>query len=48
MRIMPSAEFPLQLWSWKPQRRFIAVRERVRESRLCVGRKLIDVPGYTW
>jgi DDE family transposase len=41
-------EFRLQLCSWKTQRRFIAVRERVRESRPSGGRKLIDVPGYTF
>jgi hypothetical protein len=41
-------EFRLQLCSWKTERRFIAVRERVRESRPSVGRKLIDVPGYTF
>lgn len=41
-------EFRLRLCSWNIERRFIAVRERVRESRPSVGRKLIDVPGYTF
>lgn len=41
-------EFRLQLYGWQTERRFIAVRERVRESRPSVGRKLIDVPGYTF
>jgi Transposase DDE domain group 1 len=41
-------EFRLKLWGWQTERRFIAVRERVRESRPSVGRKLIDVPGYTF
>ncbi|MBV8828094.1 MAG: IS1380 family transposase [Acidobacteriaceae bacterium] len=41
-------EFRLQLWGWKAERRFVVVRERVRESRHSVGRKLIDVPGYTF
>jgi hypothetical protein len=41
-------EFRLRLCSWNTERRFIAVRERVRESRHSVGRKLIDVPGYTF
>ncbi|MFZ0591544.1 MAG: IS1380 family transposase [Bryobacteraceae bacterium] len=41
-------EFYLQLWGWKTERRSIAVRECVRESRPSVGRKLIDVPGYTF
>ena len=41
-------EFRLRLWNWATERRFIAVRERVRESRPSVGRKLIEVPGYTF
>ena len=41
-------EFRLRLCSWNTERRFIAIRERVRESRHSVGRKLIDVPGYTF
>jgi hypothetical protein len=41
-------EFRLRLCNWKIERRFVAVRERVRESRHSVGRKLIDVPGYTF
>ena len=41
-------EFRLRLCNWKTERRFVAVRERVRESRPSVGRKLIDVPGYTF
>jgi Transposase DDE domain group 1 len=41
-------EFRLRLWGWKMERRFIVLRERVRESRHSVGRKLLDVPGYTF
>jgi DDE family transposase len=41
-------EFPLRLHNWKATRRFVVVRERVREKRNSVGRKLIDVPGYTF
>jgi hypothetical protein len=41
-------EFRLQLWGWKTERRFVVVRERVREARHSVGRKLIEVPGYTF
>jgi hypothetical protein len=41
-------EFRLSLCTWKTERRFIAVRERVREARHSVGRKLIDIPGYTF
>ena len=41
-------EFQLRLHNWKAARRFVVVRERVREQRNSVGRKLIDVPGYTF
>lgn len=41
-------EFRLQLHGWQAERRFVVIRERERESRDSVGRKLIDVPGYTF
>jgi hypothetical protein len=41
-------EFRLQLHGWKVERRFVAIREQVRDGRDSVGRKLIDVPGYTF
>lgn len=41
-------EFRLTLHGWTTERRFVVIRERVRESRASVGRKLIDVPGYTF
>ena len=41
-------EFQLRLHNWKATRRFVVVRERVGEERNSVGRKLIDVPGYTF
>jgi hypothetical protein len=41
-------EFPLQLHGWKVERRFVVIREQMREGRDSVGRKLIDVPGYTF
>src|SRR3954469_21970862 len=41
-------EFQLRLHNWKAARRFVVVRERIREKRNSVGRKLIDVPGYTF
>jgi DNA-directed RNA polymerase subunit N (RpoN/RPB10) len=41
-------EFQLRLHNWKAARRFVVVRERVREKRNSVGRKLIDVPGFTF
>jgi len=41
-------EFQLKLHGWAKVRRFIVIRERLRESRASVGRKLIHVPGYTF
>lgn len=41
-------EFRAQLLGWSRPRRFVVVRERVREKKEAVGRKLIEVPGYTF
>ncbi len=41
-------EFRLKLYGWSVERRFVVIRERVREDRDNAGRKLIDVPGYTF
>lgn len=41
-------EFRLRLHNWEVERRFVVIRERLREGRDSVGRKLIDVPGYTF
>src|SRR5579863_278806 len=41
-------EFQLRLHGWDRERRFVVIREQVREGRESVGRKLIDVPGYTF
>jgi hypothetical protein len=43
-----AGEFRLKLLGWSVERRFAVIRERVREGRDSVGRKLIDVPGYTF
>ena len=40
-------EFPLRLHNWKVERRFVVIRERLREGRDSPGRKLIEVPDYT-
>ena len=40
--------FQTRLASWDKDRRFVVVRERAREEKAAVGRKLIDVPGYTF
>ena len=38
----------MKLFGWSKARRFVVVRERVRESKAAVGRTLLDVPGYTF
>jgi hypothetical protein len=43
-----AGEFQLQLWGWERARRFVVVREEIRESKPSVGRKLFAVPGYTF
>jgi hypothetical protein len=43
-----AGEFSLKLHGWSQPRRFVVVRERVRESRASVGRRLFDFPGYTF
>jgi len=41
-------EFRVQLFGWDQERRFVVVREQIRESRPSVGRQLFEVPGYTF
>lgn len=41
-------EFGFRLLGWSLERRFVVVRERVCEDKEAVGRKLIEVPGYTF
>lgn len=43
-----SASFQLQLHGWSKQRRFVVIRELEREDKSAVGRRLIEVPGYTY
>ena len=43
-----AGEFTLKLLGWAKERRFVVVRERIRESKEALGRKLLDVPGYTF
>ena len=43
-----AGEFPAQLFGWSKARRFVVVRERIRETKAAVGRRLLDVPGYTF
>lgn len=42
------AEFTHQIQGWPATLRFVAVRERVRESKEALGSKLLEVPGYTF
>jgi len=41
-------EFRLKFYGWSVERRFVAVREQVRQTRASLGRESIDVPGYTF
>src|SRR5215469_4956511 len=41
-------EFTAQLLGWSKERRFVVLRERVREGKDAVGRWLLEVPGYTF
>ncbi len=41
-------EFRLKLLWWDRERRFVVVREQLRETRRSLGRKLLEVPGYTF
>ena len=43
-----AGEFSLQLWGWDRPRRFVAIREQLRAERPSLGRKLLEVPGYTF
>jgi hypothetical protein len=43
-----AGEFRLQLHGWSCERRFVVIREREREDRESLGRKLFDAPGYTF
>lgn len=40
--------FTAKLHGWADTRRFIVVRETEREDKDAVGRRLLDVPGYTF
>ena len=42
------SSFTARLQGWSDTRRFVVVREQVREGKDAVGRMLIDVPGYTF
>jgi Transposase DDE domain group 1 len=41
-------EFSLQLFGWDRPRHFVVIREQLRAERPSLGRKLLEVPGYTF
>ena len=41
-------ECRVKLMGWSVERRLVVIRERIREDAAAVGKKLIDVPGYTY
>ena len=41
-------EFRLKLLGWERERRFAMVREKIQEKKSSLGRKLFEVPGYTF
>ena len=41
-------EFSLQLFGWDRPRHFVVIREELRAERASLGRKLLEVPGYTF
>ena len=45
---LEAAEVPYQALGWKSPRRLVVVREEIRERPEAKGRRLIDVPGYTF
>lgn len=42
------AQLHLQLLGWSRARRFVVVRQRIREDQATFGRRLLEVPGYTF
>jgi len=43
-----AGEFQAQLQGWSRPRRFVVIREQIREEKAAVGRLLLEVPGYTF
>ena len=41
-------EFCLKLWGWERERRFVVVREQLGETKGSLGKKLFEMPGYTF
>jgi len=45
---LEAAELPYRALGWKSARRLVVVREEIRERPEARGRRLIEVPGYTF
>lgn len=43
-----AGQFRLKLDGWNTRRRLVVIHERIRQTRASLGRKLIEVPGYTF
>lgn len=43
-----AGEFTLKLYGWTRARRFVVIRETIREKKAALGRRLFDIPGYTF
>jgi hypothetical protein len=43
-----AGEFRLQLFGWDRARRLAVIRERLRKEKRSPGRRLLEVPGYTF
>ena len=41
-------QFQFKLWGWERARRFVVGREQLRETKRSLGRKLLEIPGYTF
>jgi hypothetical protein len=41
-------ELWLQTWGASKARRFVIIREQIRENKVTLGRRWLDVPGYTF
>ena len=43
-----AGEFEAKLYGWKRSRRFVAIREQLREKKSALGRRLLEIPGYAF
>ncbi|MEK6875993.1 MAG: IS1380 family transposase [Nanoarchaeota archaeon] len=46
--IYAAGALPSSLWGWDKERRFVVIREKIKESKSSTGRWLFDMPGYTF